>query len=97
MPGSAEPLKVLVTSVDGRAQRAFRSDETINEVHKWAYPHVVQDKGAVPFGSTWIEHQGNRVDGTRVLSSFGASPQKGSDPDLTLGLAWQSQGGAVRR
>lgn len=93
MPDNADPVKVLVTSVDGRAQRAFRSDATVNEVHEWAYPKVVQDTGSVPFGSTWMEYKGNRIDGARVLSSFGAQPQGGNEPDLTLGLAWQSQGG----
>lgn len=86
--------KVLITSIDGNVTHSFRWDQTVDDVRKFGYDRLVQDKGQTPLSSTWIEYNGTRQDnGTQLASLVNPKKQPGNEPDLTLNLAWTQQGG----
>ena len=93
-PGTA---RVLITSVDGNVTHPFRWDQTVDDVRRFGYDRLVQDKNQIALSSTWIEHAGTRQDGGKRLSDLGDPTRKnpGNVPDLTLNLAWTQQGGAA--
>lgn len=86
--------RVLITSVDGNVTHPFRWEQTVDDVRKFGYEHLVQDKAQIPLNSTWIERANVRLDGATLLSDL-VDPKKqhGNEPDLTLTLAWTQQGG----
>lgn len=94
-PNDQGTLRVRITSVDGNAEHPFQRRETIGDVHDWSYKKLVRDKAQVPFETTWMEHGGQRVDDSQGLGSLVGSGQRqpGSEVDLTLNLAWTTQGG----
>lgn len=95
-PEDVGTVRVRVTSIDGRTEHPFRQQQSVGDVHQWAYEHLVKDKSAVAYSATWMEYNEERVDDSRALSSFGPfDRQTGRDIGLTLGLAWTSQGGAA--
>lgn len=93
--GEQGTLRVLVTSVDGNADHPFRREQTVGDLRRWAYDRLVRDKDQIALEGTWMEHRGHRVDDTRTLDSFELDVEKkrGKEIDLTLALAWTSQGG----
>lgn len=87
-------LHVLITSIDGNVSHPFRRDQTIDDVRRFGYERLVQDKGQVQLNATWIEYDGQRVDNGKSLNGLvGSEKQGGKPPDITLNLAWTSQGG----
>lgn len=97
-PGEHGTLRVLITSVDGNADHPFRREDTVGDVRRWAYDKLVRDKGQIQFDATWLEHGGQRVDDSRALRLFDlpGERQRGREIDLTLNLAWTTQGGSLR-
>lgn len=85
---------VLITSIDGNVTHHFKWSDTVDDVRKFGYDHLVQDKTQVPLSATWIEQGGTRLNNSTELSSL-VDPKKqpGKEPDLTLNLAWTQQGG----
>jgi hypothetical protein len=88
--------RVLITSIDGNVTHPFRWDQVADDVRRFGYDQLVNDKGQISFDNTWIEHDGVRLDGGTKLSAFGdPSKQPGNVPDLTMNLAWTQQGGNI--
>ena len=93
-------LRVVVTSVDGNLSHPFKRTDSVGDVQAFAYPKLVKDKTAVPFSSTWIEFNGKQVASTEqlgVLAGPEGSHGHGNEPDLTLTLAWGTQGGTEEK
>jgi hypothetical protein len=94
MPEPHGELRVLITSVDGNTEHPFKPGDTILVVHEFGYKHLVKDKAATPFTSTWIEFKDRKIDDGTVLMALTTSKERpGNDPDLTVTLAWTTQGG----
>jgi hypothetical protein len=94
-PDNQGTIKVFITSPDGNVTHPFKRAETVGNVHDFAYKKLVQDKTAVPFSSTWMEYSGSAIadsESLDPLASGGANKSK--EADVTLTLAWQSQGGS---
>jgi hypothetical protein len=86
--------RVQVTSIDGNLTHPFRWEQVVDDVRRFGYDRLVQDKGQIPLDNTWIEFNGVRQDGSTQLASLGnPKKQPGNEPDLTLNLAWTQQGG----
>jgi len=89
-------VRVRITSVDGNVDHPFRREQAVGEVHQWAYERLVRDKDQVKFDATWLEYGGQRQDDSKLLKAFDLSEehQPGREIDLTVNLAWTSQGGS---
>jgi hypothetical protein len=89
--------RVFVTSIDGNVEHPFQWEQTVDDVRRFAYDRLVQDKNQVSLNNTWIERNTVRLENDVQLATL-ADPKKqpGKEPDLTLTLAWTQQGGSSR-
>jgi hypothetical protein len=94
-PGQGpKKLQVLVTSNDGHVKHPFDITATAGEVRQFAYDRLVKQKEQTPFGQTWLELNGTRLDDGTLLSSLAEREQGGGpEADLTLSLVWTTGGG----
>lgn len=92
--GPQNTIRVRITSIDGNIDHPFRPDQKIGEVHQFAYERLVRDKSQTSLASTWIEFGQQRIDDAQPLTSI-VTPDRGhgDDIDVTVTLAWTSQGG----
>lgn len=88
-------LNVQISSLEGSLTHPFGESNTVGDVHQFAYTHLIEKKGIVPFDRTWIEHSEQKQEDSVRLSTFGVNPQPGSQPDLSFVLAWDTGGGMV--
>jgi hypothetical protein len=93
--GGPKKLMVSINSLDGNIpHHPFNTTDTIGDVRKFAYGKLVQQKAQITLDRTWIEFSGDRIDDATLLGAL-ANPDdnSGSQPDLTLSLAWDTSGG----
>jgi hypothetical protein len=91
---SPKKLIVSVTSLDGDLKHPFDADDTVGQVHEFAYGRLVQQKNQFPIERTWIEFDRQKIESSRRLGSLAErSPGGGPDADLTLSLTWDMSGG----
>ncbi len=96
--GGPKKLMVAINSLDGNIpHHPFNTTDTIGEVRRFAYDRLVQQKNQITLDRTWIEFNGKRIDDSIQLSTL-ANPDdaSGSEPDLTVSLAWDTSGGVAR-
>jgi hypothetical protein len=93
--GGPKKIIVSINSLDGIIEHhPFDPSDTIGDVHRFAYDRIVSQKDQITFDRTWVEHNKQRLEESRTLSTL-ASPGSagGSSPDLILSLAWDTSGG----
>ena len=90
---SQKKLMVLLTSLDGNHKHPFEADETVGDAHEYAYKKLVRQKDQIPLERTWMEYDGSKREDSERLGDLVQQPQGGSEPDLTLALAWDFAGG----
>ena len=87
-------VRIQVTSIDGNLDHPFRRTDTIGDVRKFAYEHLVKDKSGVPFTATTIELGGVSIADSEAVGSLAdAAKNRGKEIDLVVSLTWVSQGG----
>ena len=93
--GGPKKIMVSVTSLDANIEHhPFDANDTVGDVHSFAYDRIVRQRDQITFERTWLELNKERLDDSRVLSTL-ASPSSGggSEPDLVLSLTWDTSGG----
>jgi hypothetical protein len=89
-------LKVMITSLDGHLNNPhpFNASDTVGDVHRFGYDRLVRQKEQNPFGQTWMEFSGQKIDDSVRLSALAEpSPGGGNEADLSFSLSWATQGG----
>ena len=93
--GGPKKLMVSINSLDGNVKHhPFNQDDTVGEVHQFAYDKLVQQKDQITFDRTWVELNRERIDDSVVLASLVTVDQGGgAEPDITFSLVWDTGGG----
>lgn len=97
--GEPKKLMVAINSLDGNIpHHPFDPSATVGDVRQFAYERLVKQKDQIALDRTWIEFASDRVENNTPLGTLAKPDEsKGSEPDLTLSLVWDTSGGGANR